>query len=258
MMIGGILENITTPRISGMIKLLYIFVYFFCTIICSPLYASLGVHSSEDAISKCDTILVGTFTLKNDFKIQEVIKSKQSFFEGDVVKLYSPYSLMSFSMPSMIESLDGEVTIILGKWDTDKESLMLFYGVYSFWPQGVRDDYLPDETVGAIKDYILNTLRESDYASVDTGEIIVSLHEEKSVVEVSLAPLGVEEVAEVIEEVTAPEPATKELAELVVTEPIQEDVEQSPNWPAWLADRWLWLIGAVVFVGGILILRPRK
>jgi hypothetical protein len=65
-------------------------------------------------------------------------------------------------------------------------------------------------------------------------------------------------VAEVIEEVTAPEPAIEEPAKVVVTESVGEDVEQSFNWPAWQADRWLWLIGAVVVVGGVFLLRPRK
>ena len=56
---------------------------------------------------------------------------------------------------------------------------------------------------------------------------------------------------EVIEDVIEPEPALKEPAEVVVTEPIEEDVEQSSNW-------WLWLISAVVVVGGFFLLRPRK
>jgi hypothetical protein len=58
-------------------------------------------------------------------------------------------------------------------------------------------------------------------------------------------------VAEVIEEVTAPEPATEELAEVVVTEPIEGDVEPSSQW-------WLWLIGAMVAFGGIGWLLRRK
>ena len=60
------------------------------------------------------------------------------------------------------------------------------------------------------------------------------------------------------EEVTAPEPAIEKPAEVVVAELVEEDVKQSFNWTAWLADRWLWLIGAVVVVGGVFLLRPRK
>lgn len=56
---------------------------------------------------------------------------------------------------------------------------------------------------------------------------------------------------EVIEEVTAPKPAIEEPAEVVVAEPVEEGVEQSSNW-------WLWLIGVVVVIGGILVLRPKK
>ena len=58
--------------------------------------------------------------------------------------------------------------------------------------------------------------------------------------------------AEVIEEVTTPEPAIEEEpAEVVVTEAVEEDVEQSSNW-------LLWLIGAVVVVGGVFAVRSRK
>jgi|GEM_PF-2130471 len=57
---------------------------------------------------------------------------------------------------------------------------------------------------------------------------------------------------EIPEEFTEPEPAIEEKpAEAVVTEPIKEDTEQSSNW-------WLWLIGAVVVVGGVFVLRSRK
>jgi hypothetical protein len=47
------------------------------------------------------------------------------------------------------------------------------------------------------------------------------------------------------------EATMQEPAKAVVAEPIEEDVEQSSNW-------WLWLIGAVVVVGGTLVLRPKK
>lgn len=54
----------------------------------------------------------------------------------------------------------------------------------------------------------------------------------------------VEEVSEVIEQATAPEPAIEEPAEVVAAKLIEEDVEQSPN-------RLLWLIGVIVVVGSI-------
>jgi hypothetical protein len=59
------------------------------------------------------------------------------------------------------------------------------------------------------------------------------------------------EAVEVSERATTPEPEIEEPAEVVVTEPIEEDVEQSPNW-------WLWLVGIVVVVGGVFVLRSRK
>lgn len=54
--------------------------------------------------------------------------------------------------------------------------------------------------------------------------------------------------AEVIEEATAPEPATEELAS---AKPSEEPAEQSSNW-------WLWLIGAVVVLAGIGMTLRRK
>ena len=67
---------------------------------------------------------------------------------------------------------------------------------------------------------------------------------EKPAVEVAAVP-------EVIEEINAPEPTIEEPTEVVVTEPVEEDVEQSSNW-------WLWLIGAVIIVGSVFVLRSRK
>lgn len=63
-------------------------------------------------------------------------------------------------------------------------------------------------------------------------------------------------VAHVEQQVETITPQTSEAtmqgpAKAVVAEPIEEDVEQSSNW-------WLWLIGAVVVVGGTLVLRPKK
>lgn len=56
-------------------------------------------------------------------------------------------------------------------------------------------------------------------------------------------------VAEVVEEVAAPELAIEEARE--AAEPTEEDVEQPSNW-------WLWLIGVVVIVGGIGLIARRK
>ena len=91
-------------------------------------------------------------------------------------------------------------------------------------------------------------IKEPDRFPANQTKNLISLRSDESSTEPSYS---VEEVVESIEKVTAPEPALKEPAEVVVTEPIEEDVEQSSNW-------WLWLISAVVVVGGILMLCHRR
>ncbi|MEO0511223.1 MAG: hypothetical protein AAF065_15340 [Verrucomicrobiota bacterium] len=59
------------------------------------------------------------------------------------------------------------------------------------------------------------------------------------------------ETVKTVKEATALEPVTEEPAKVLVAEPVEEEVEQSSNW-------WLWLIGAVVVVGGVFVLRSRK
>jgi len=56
---------------------------------------------------------------------------------------------------------------------------------------------------------------------------------------------------EAIEEATAPELGIEDSAEVLVAELIEEDVEQSSNW-------WLWLIGAVIVLGGAGLAIRRK
>lgn len=60
-----------------------------------------------------------------------------------------------------------------------------------------------------------------------------------------------EEKAEATEEATAPEPVTEKPSEVDRPKPSEEPAEQSSNW-------WLWLIGAVVVVGGIGLTLRRK
>lgn len=59
------------------------------------------------------------------------------------------------------------------------------------------------------------------------------------------------EAVQVVEEVTPPEPAKEEPAEVVTVEVAEETAEQSSNW-------WLWLIGALVVVGGLGLVLRRK
>ena len=74
---------------------------------------------------------------------------------------------------------------------------------------------------------------------------------EEPLAEIPATAPKLEEVAEVVEEVTATEPAIEEPAEVVIAEPVEEDVDSSSNW-------LLWLIGAVVVVGGVFVVRSRK
>ncbi len=70
---------------------------------------------------------------------------------------------------------------------------------------------------------------------------------EHSLLEEHALMVPTREELEEIEEVASPE----EPVEVVVAEPIEEDVEQSSNW-------WLWLIGALVVVGGLGLAIGRK
>lgn len=61
---------------------------------------------------------------------------------------------------------------------------------------------------------------------------------------IATSPPVVKQVVKGTEEITLPGPTIEESAEIVVTEPVEEDVEQSFNW-------LLWLVGALVVVVGI-------
>lgn len=88
--------------------------------------------------------------------------------------------------------------------------------------------------------------------SYDMPELLKSVPEFTEVPEVEPVIVKVGQPKPVIEEVTAPEPAIEEEpAEVVVAEPIEEDVEQSSDW-------WLWLIGVVVVVGVVSLAIRRK
>ena len=70
--------------------------------------------------------------------------------------------------------------------------------------------------------------------------------------------IEIEKTVETVEEITSPEPVIEETVEVTVAEPVEEGVEQSSNWPTWLENWWLWLVGAVVVIGGILKVRHKK
>lgn len=48
-----------------------------------------------------------------------------------------------------------------------------------------------------------------------------------------------------------PEPTIEETTKIVTAEPKEETIQKHANW-------WLWLIGAVIVVGGIVLLRPKR
>jgi len=98
------------------------------------------------------------------------------------------------------------------------------------------------------RDQRFEKLREAAYAKRLTSLGITEPSGELTAEEL---PASTPLVAEVIEEVIVPEPAIEEPVEVVVAEPIEEEVEPSSNW-------LLWLIGAVVIVGGVFLLRPKK
>ncbi len=81
---------------------------------------------------------------------------------------------------------------------------------------------------------------------------------EKAIIQLTpvSSPAGIDSVEneeqqiETIASQTA-EPSIEEPAEVVVAEPIEEDVEQSSNW-------WLWLLGILIVVGGLGLVLRRK
>lgn len=67
----------------------------------------------------------------------------------------------------------------------------------------------------------------------------------------AVPPTPAPETVQVVEEVTQPEPAKEEPAEVVTVEVAEETAEQSSQW-------WLWLVGAFVVVGGLSLVLRRK
>jgi len=88
--------------------------------------------------------------------------------------------------------------------------------------------------------------------SYDMPELLKGIPEFTEVAEVKPVIVKVGQPNPVIEETTAPEPAIeKEPAEVIVTEPVEEDIEQSSNW-------WPWFIGILVIVGVLGLVVRRK
>ncbi|MBT64572.1 MAG: hypothetical protein CML13_15340 [Puniceicoccaceae bacterium] len=104
------------------------------------------------------------------------------------------------------------------------------------------------------KAYLLEEAGLSEGQLLPTGQMHLIGYElenlQSPVAEIPPTP-SVEEVAEVIEEVNTPEPATEETLEVVTAPPIEEELEEPSN-------RWLWLIGLLVVVGGLGLVLRRK
>ncbi len=101
------------------------------------------------------------------------------------------------------------------------------------------------------RDQRLDELRQAAHAKRLASLGIKGTNEESKAEEARATSHEVSEVVEVVEEASAPDLAIKESAEVVTVEPSEEPAEQSSNW-------WLWLIGAVVVVGGIGLVARRK
>lgn len=110
------------------------------------------------------------------------------------------------------------------------------------------------------KIYALSPLSDKEYLS--NYEKVLLAHLESELSDSNDSPLTTtmvsqekadepKQVIEVIDEVAAPEPAMERNNEVVSLEPSEEPVEKPSNW-------WLWLIGAVVVVGGLAVVFRRK
>lgn len=98
------------------------------------------------------------------------------------------------------------------------------------------------ETEGWFAEWIGDAIPGITFDEVSAGE--------EAVVEIPTASL-VEETVEAVEEVTPPEPATKKPDEVKTPDTTKEPAEQSSN-------SWLWIMGALVVVGGIALAVRRK
>ncbi|MGB0743875.1 MAG: hypothetical protein ACPGSB_05050 [Opitutales bacterium] len=138
------------------------------------------------------------------------------------------------------ESVDGKAPVMVNRAPVDYRSNGSL-GRYVIWFEEDGSYYfskVPEEEI------------ESLFSKYKV-ELLVSEKPPATATGTPTAP-PVVNIAEAIEKVTAPEPAIEEEhAEVVVTEPIEEDVEQSSNW-------WLWLISAVVVLGGVGLVLRRK
>lgn len=142
------------------------------------------------------------------------------------------------------------------------ESIKVGYDYeYSFRSRHLQINFRPLGTSNSFKVEVVKDLR-SFGGELETSSFLVepnskNLNEiaaeasDSINLEDSSTPEPEPVVAKAIEKVTQTEPAIEEPAEVVIAEPAEEDVKQSTNW-------WLWLIGAMVVLGGIVVFLSRK
>lgn len=142
------------------------------------------------------------------------------------------------------------------------DSVLISYGEIAYLVrkhEGVYFDPLPNKTFKITRRFDARSfggkLKEDIYLlnfNSDDQEAEKIINSAKPPTEtLKKTPSSLPSAPEVIAEITAPEPAIEEPAEVVVAAPIEEEVEPASNW-------WLWLVGAVVVVGGVLLVRRKK
>jgi hypothetical protein len=116
-----------------------------------------------------------------------------------------------------------------------------------------KDSSSSDYRMIGTAERVIKQLEKEPYIGADRASEEISKKVEviKEPVDEIPATSPAPEVEEAAQEVTAPEPATKEPAEITPVEMAEESPEQSSQW-------WLWLVGALVVVGGLGMLLRRK
>lgn len=96
----------------------------------------------------------------------------------------------------------------------------------------------------------IDAISDEDLKQKMKSAFHVNAHETQEVVDHQISE-NVIEIPEVVKEVAAPEPAILGSAEVAPVEVVDQTPEKSSQW-------WLWLIGAVIAVGGILKVCRKK
>ena len=141
-----------------------------------------------------------------------------------------------------IQAANGETMLMRAVTEGNPEmvSYLLSRGI---------DPELRDNEGRTAFEYI-DAISDEDLKQKMTVAFDVNAHETQEVVDHQISE-NVIEIPEVVKEVAAPEPAILGSAEVAPVEVVEQTPEKSSQW-------WLWLIGAVIAVGGILKVRRKK